>query len=166
MKTENIANRIVSNWESKEIDDIANDPKLLENLHNQFKYFKGVSDFLRNLEKQVCDRKYGQRTESRLKGDNKDTGTVVFEEENIQIKAIVKKVVTWEQSLLWDALNRIEKQFGKDVAKSISETTIKIPENKYKDADPRIQIILGDSRTVGAKGPDYSISKKEDKPHD
>jgi len=96
-----LANGIVGDWDSKSLDDIANDPKLLKDLHEQGKYFKGVSEFFRNLEKKVCDRKYGQRVESRLKGDNKDTGTVVFDEKGFSVKATVRKAVTWEPNTLW-----------------------------------------------------------------
>ena len=161
----NIAKGVVSDWDSKNIDDIASDPKLLKDLHEQSKYFKGVSEFFRNLEKKVCDRKYGQRVESRLKGDNKDTGTVVFDEEGFSVKATVRKAVTWEPNTLWEALDQISKEFGTEVAKNISDVTVKIPENKYKDAETKIRLILDDARTVEAKGPDYYISIEE-KPHD
>jgi len=161
----NVAKGIVGDWDSKNIDDIASDPKLLKDLHEQSKYFKGVSEFFRNLEKKTCDRKYGQRVESRLKGDNKDTGTIVFDEKDFVVKAIVRKAVTWDHEELWRALEVISKEFGSDVAKSISDVTVKVPEAKYKDADPRIQLALGDARTVEAKGPDYYISIEE-KSHD
>jgi|TARA_B100000073_G_scaffold315116_1_gene290779 hypothetical protein len=161
----NIAKGVVSDWDSKNIDDIASDPKLLKDLHEQSKYFKGVSEFFRNLEKKTCDRKYGQRVESRLKGDNKDTGTVVFDEEGFSVKATVRKAVTWEPNTLWEALDQISKEFGTEVAKNISDVTVKIPENKYKDAETKIRLILDDARTVEAKGPDYYISIEE-KPHD
>ncbi len=40
-----LANGIVSDWDSKSLDDIANDPKLLKDLHEQGKYFKVYPNF-------------------------------------------------------------------------------------------------------------------------
>ena len=90
---------------------------------------------------------------------------MVFDEEGFSVKATVRKAVTWEPNTLWEALDQISKEFGTEVAKNISDVTVKIPENKYKDAETKIRLILDDARTVEAKGPDYYISIEE-KPHD
>ena len=79
----------------------------------------------------------------------------------LSVKATVRKAVTWDTNTLWEALNKVEEDFGSEVAKNISDITVKVSENKYKDADPRIQLILEKSRTVEAKGPDYYISVEE-----
>ena len=86
---------------------------------------------------------------------------VTFKEEDFSVKATVRKAVTWDTNTLWEALNKVEEDFGSEVAKNISDITVKVSENKYKDADPRIQLILEESRTVEAKGPDYYISVEE-----
>ena len=165
MKIKTIAEKVVSKWHDKEVDDIANDVKELKELHEDLILLKGVADSLRTLEKKVCERRYSQRVESRLRGENKDTGTVTFDEEEFSVKATIRKAVTWDTNTLWEALNKVEEDFGSEVAKNISDITVKVSENKYKDADPRIQLILEESRTVEAKGPDYYISV-EDKLHD
>ena len=161
MKIKTIAEKVVSKWHDKEVDDIANDVKELKELHEDLTLLKGVVDSLRTLEKKVCERRYSQRVESRLRGDNKDTGTVTFNEEDFSVKATIRKAVTWDTNTLWEALNKVEEDFGSEVAKNISDITVKVSENKYKDADPRIQLILEESRTVEAKGPDYYISVEE-----
>tara|TARA_B100000212_G_scaffold52478_1_gene34298 strand:+ start:8183 stop:8680 length:498 start_codon:yes stop_codon:yes gene_type:complete len=161
MKVKTIAEKVVSKWHDEEVDDIANDVKKIKELHEDLTLLKGVANSLRSLEKEICERRYSQRVESRLRGDNKDTGTVTFTEEDFSVKATVKKAVTWDTNTLWEALDKVEKDFGSEVAKNISDITVKVPENKYKDADPRIQLILEESRTVEAKGPDYYISVEE-----
>ncbi len=81
MKIKTLAEKVVSKWHDKDVDDIANDTKELKELHEDLVLLKGVADSLRTLEKKVCERRYSQRVESRLQGANKDTGTVAFQEE-------------------------------------------------------------------------------------
>tara|TARA_R100000781_G_scaffold114648_1_gene86005 strand:+ start:889 stop:1365 length:477 start_codon:yes stop_codon:yes gene_type:complete len=152
----NIAKGIVSDWDSKNIDDIASDPKLLKDLTEQGKYFKGVSEFFRKLEHKVCDRKYGQRLMGHLESENKDTGSHSFTEEGFTVKGEYRKVTTWEPTL-WEALEKLPPE----VAKSISVVTVKIPENKYKELETQYRLIVDESRTVEAKGPYYSIKVEE-----
>jgi len=112
--------------------------------------------------------RYQQRAAAARSAAGKDTGTVRFQDGEVEIVADLPKKVEWDQSRLADLAEQI-RAGGEDPADYL-EVSFKVPERAYAAWPERIRRAFEPARTVRTGKPTYRLTllseiERRDSPH-
>ena len=107
----------------------------------------------------VLNHKYTDRVALLRHQQDKDFGTVRFEEDGITIIADLPKRPSWNQKKLAAIVQRIQE--GVDDPTEYVETSFKVAENKYKNWPSHLQRTFEPARTVKAGKPVFKLVPKK-----
>ena len=130
-----------------EIYDLADLSDQVAKLVNHTKELKEKLEDALNL-------RFSETVQSKLRDENKDTGTAKFYESGFQIVAEVPKKVTWDS----DKIDEIIKTISEEKRKAIIKTTHVIDERKYTQLSPEDKQLFADARTVTPGKTKFKIS--------
>ncbi|MBF0354932.1 MAG: hypothetical protein HQL43_06835 [Alphaproteobacteria bacterium] len=103
----------------------------------------------------ALDRKYGSIAAELRKREDRDTGTVRFDDGNIIVVADLPKKVEWDQDRLAATVERI-RAAGNDPAEYV-ELAFKVPERKYTAWPGHIRSAFEAARTVRTGKPSFVL---------
>lgn len=104
--------------------------------------------------------RYADRAKAARRSENKDTGTVRFEDGGVTVIAELPKRVDWDQSALSVMAERI-RATGDDPSEYI-EVTYKVPERKYNAWPESIRAEFQFARTVRTGKASFTLTLKPD----
>lgn len=102
--------------------------------------------------------RYADRAKAARLAENKDTGTVRFEDGSVTVIAELPKRVDWDQRALVAVLERI-RAAGDDPSEYI-EVTYKVPERKYSAWPESIRVAFAPARTVRTGKATFTLTLK------
>lgn len=102
--------------------------------------------------------RYADRAKAARQAENKDTGTVRFDDGSVTVIAELPKRVDWDQRALAGVLERI-RSAGDDPSEYI-EVTYKVPERKYNAWPESIRASFAPARTVRTGKPTFTLTLK------
>lgn len=116
-----------------------------------------ISDLRSNLKKinDALKDRYMEKAQELLASNQKDFGTVVINDGNVQLKAFVEKKVSWDQ----DILSRVFDGMQPEDARHYAKITLAVEERKYSAAPPQIKRALEEARTTSVGR--FTIEVKE-----
>lgn len=100
--------------------------------------------------------RYAERATSERRAENKDTGTIRFEDEGVTIVADLPKKIDWDQALIGEVIERI-RAAGDDPTEYV-ETSFKVPERKYTAWPESIRAAFAPARTVRTGKPTFRLT--------
>ena len=104
----------------------------------------------------ALDRKYGTRAQQRRAEENKDTGTVRFEDNGFVVIADLPKRVKWDQEKLKHAAEIIRSGWGDDPADYI-KVKLEVSEAAFANWPRPVRELFIPARTVETGRPVYRI---------
>ena len=104
--------------------------------------------------------RYADRAQAARRAENKDTGTVRFEDGSVTVIAELPKRVDWDQRALAAVVERI-RAAGDDPSEYI-EITYKVPERKYTAWPESIRASFAPVRTVRTGKATFTLTLKPD----
>jgi hypothetical protein len=104
--------------------------------------------------------RYADRAQAARRAENKDTGTVRFEDGSVTVIAELPKRVDWDQRALAGVVERI-RAAGDDPAEYI-DVTYKVPERKYSAWPESIRTAFAPARTVRTGKATFTLTLKPD----
>ena len=104
--------------------------------------------------------RYADRARAERQAENKDTGTVRFEDGNVTVVADLPKRVDWDQRALAAVIERI-RAAGDDPGEYIG-VSYKVSERKYAAWPERIRAAFAPARTVRAGKVNFTLTLKPD----
>jgi hypothetical protein len=104
--------------------------------------------------------RYRDRAASARAAENKDTGTVRFDDGLVTVIADLPKRVEWDQTKLTGLVERI-RAGGEDPSEYV-ELAFKVPERKYAAWPTHIRAAFGSARTVRTGKPTFVLRLRED----
>jgi hypothetical protein len=125
---------------------------ILDDLAEQKASLTLIEDKVRN----ALDRKYGARARQRRAEENKDTGTVRFEDNGFVIIADLPKRVKWDQDKLKHAVEIIRTGWGDDPAEYV-KTKLDVAEAAFANWPRPVRELFVPARTVETGRPTYRI---------
>jgi hypothetical protein len=125
---------------------------ILDDLAEQKASLTLIEDKVRN----ALDRKYGARARQRRAEENKDTGTVRFEDNGFVIVADLPKRVKWDQDKLKHAVEIIRTGWGDDPAEYV-KTKLDVSEAAFANWPRPVRELFIPARTVETGRPTYRI---------
>jgi hypothetical protein len=125
---------------------------ILDDLAEQKASLTLIEDKVRN----ALDRKYGARARQRRAEENKDTGTVRFEDNGFVIIADLPKRVKWDQDKLKHAVEIIRTGWGDDPAEYV-KTKLDVSEAAFANWPRPVRELFVPARTVETGRPVYRI---------
>jgi hypothetical protein len=125
---------------------------ILDDLAEQKASLTLLEDKVRN----ALDRKYGARARQRRAEENKDTGTVRFEDNGFVIIADLPKRVKWDQDKLKHAVEIIRTGWGDDPAEYV-KTKLDVSEAAFANWPRPVRELFVPARTVETGRPVYRI---------
>lgn len=125
---------------------------ILDDLAEQKASLTLIEDKVRN----ALDRKYGARARQRRAEENKDTGTVRFEDNGFVIIADLPKRVKWDQDKLKHAVEIIRTGWGDDPAEYV-KTKLDVSEAAFANWPRPVRELFVPARTVETGRPTYRI---------
>ena len=103
----------------------------------------------------VLNHKYADRATLLRRESGKDFGSIRFSDGNMTITADLPKRPVWDQKKLAQITQRIQ-EAGDDPEEYV-ETTLKVPENRFKSWPSHIQRTFEPARTVKAGKPVFKL---------
>jgi hypothetical protein len=125
---------------------------IMDDLAEQKAALAHVEDKLRC----ALDRKYGARAQQRRAEENKDTGTVRFEDNGFVIVADLPKRVKWDQDKLKHAVEIIRTSWGDDPADYV-KAKLEVSEAAFANWPRPVRELFIPARTVETGRPVYRI---------
>ena len=104
--------------------------------------------------------RYADRAQAARRAENKDTGTVRFEDGSVTVIAELPKRVDWDQRALAVVVERI-RAAGDDPAEYI-DVAYKVPERKYTAWPESIRAGFAPARTVKTGKATFTLTLKPD----
>lgn len=104
--------------------------------------------------------RFEQRASAARASAGKDTGTVRFQDENVEIVADLPKKVEWDQARLAALMAQI-RAGGEDPAEYV-ETALKVSERAYAAWPERIRTAFEPARTVRTGRPSFKLALLSD----
>lgn len=117
---------------------------------------KASLTLIENKVRNALDRKYGARARQRRAEENKDTGTVRFEDNGFVIIADLPKRVKWDQDKLKHAVEIIRTGWGDDPAEYV-KTKLDVSEAAFANWPRPVRELFVPARTVETGRPVYRI---------
>lgn len=102
--------------------------------------------------------RFSETVQSKLRSENKNTGTAKFFEKGFQITAEVPKKVTWDS----EKIGEIIKNISEEKRKAIIKTIHVIDERKYLQLSPEDKELFNDARTITPGKTKFKISIPEE----
>ena len=99
--------------------------------------------------------KYANRAQAARRAENKDTGTVRFDDHGVTVVADLTKKVEWDQAQLAAVVERI-RAAGDDPAEYV-DIAFKVPERKYTAWPAGIRAAFEGARTVKTGKPTFKL---------
>lgn len=125
---------------------------ILDDLAEQKASLTLIEDKVRS----ALDRKYGARAQQRRAEENKDTGTVRFEDNGFVVIADLPKRVKWDQQKLRHAAEIIRSGWGDDPADYV-KTKLDVSEAAFANWPRPVRELFIPARTVETGKPVYRI---------
>ncbi|MDX9859296.1 MAG: hypothetical protein RBS99_00120 [Rhodospirillales bacterium] len=100
--------------------------------------------------------RYAERAQTARRTENKDTGTVRFDDGPVTVVADLPKKIDWDQPTLAAVVERI-RTAGDDPAEYV-DITFKVPERKYAAWPESIRAAFETARTVRTGKPSIRLS--------
>lgn len=100
--------------------------------------------------------RYAERAQAARRAENKDTGTVRFDDGPVSVVADLPKKVDWDQAQLAAVVERI-RAAGDDPADFV-EIAFKVPERKYAAWPQTIRSAFEAARTIRTGKPSFRLS--------
>jgi hypothetical protein len=104
--------------------------------------------------------RYGDRATSARTAEDKDTGTVRFDDGPVTVVADLPKRVDWDQTQLRALVERI-RSGGEDPSEYV-ELAFKVPERKYTAWPAHIRAAFASARTVRTGKPSFVLRLRDD----
>ncbi len=134
-----------------EVHDLADLSDQISKLVSHAKELKEKFEDAMNL-------RFSETVQSKLRDENKDTGTAKIFENGFQITAEVPKKVTWDS----EKIDEIIKNISEEKRAAIIKTTHVIDERKYAQLSPEDKELFADARTVTPGKTKFKISIPEE----
>jgi hypothetical protein len=125
---------------------------IMDDLAEQKASLALIEDKVRN----ALDRKYGARAQQRRAEENKDTGTVRFEDSGFVIVADLPKRVKWNQDKLKHAVEIIRTSWGDDPADYV-KVKLDVSEAAFANWPRPVRELFIPARMVETGRPVYRI---------
>jgi hypothetical protein len=109
--------------------------------------------------RQGLDLKYGSRARQRRAEENKDTGTVRFEDEGFVVVADLPKRVRWDQERLRHAVEIIRTGWGDDPADYV-RAKFEVSESAFASWPRPVRELFIPARTVETGRPSFRLTRK------
>jgi hypothetical protein len=103
--------------------------------------------------------RYADRARALRQAENKDTGTIRFEDDNVAVVADLPKKVDWDQAQLAALVARI-RAAGDDPAEYV-DISFKVPERKFSAWPETIREAFAPARTVRTGKQTFRLETKE-----
>jgi hypothetical protein len=104
--------------------------------------------------------RYADRAQAARRAENKDTGTVRFDDGSVTVIAELPKRVDWDQRVLAAVVERI-RAAGDDPTEYV-DAAYKVPERKYTAWPESIRVAFAPARTVRTGKPTFTLTLKPD----
>ena len=101
-------------------------------------------------------RRYAERAQALRRAQDKDTGTIRFEDGPVTVVADLPTKVDWDQGRIGEIVERI-RAAGED-PRSYVEISIKVPERKYTAWPETIRQAFEPARTLRTGKPSFRLS--------
>jgi hypothetical protein len=125
---------------------------IIDDLSEQKARLGALEDKLRS----ALDLKYGARAHQRRAEENKDTGTVRFEDNGFVVIAELPKRVKWNQDKLQHAAEIIRSGWGDDPAEYV-KVKLEVSEAAFANWPRPVRELFLPARTVETGRPTYRI---------
>jgi hypothetical protein len=129
---------------------------LQEDAEATFEAAKHVKDWLDG----AIALRYGDRAASARAAEDKDTGTVRFDDGPVTVVADLPKRVEWDQGQLVALVERIRAS-GEDPTEYV-ELAFKVPERKYAAWPAHIRAAFAPARTVRTGKPSFVLQLRKE----
>jgi hypothetical protein len=130
---------------------------IIDDLSEQKARLGALEDKLRS----ALDLKYGARAHQRRAEENKDTGTVRFEDNGFVVIAELPKRVKWDQHKLQHAVEIIRSGWGDDPAEYV-KVKLEVSEAAFANWPRPVRELFLPARTVETGRPTYRIETMRD----
>jgi hypothetical protein len=104
----------------------------------------------------ALDFRYGPRAKQARAAQDKDTGTVRFEDNGFTVVADLPKRVKWDQRRLEELVELIRSGWGEDPADYV-KMKLEVSERAYEAWPPMLRELFSPSRTVETGKPSYDL---------
>lgn len=102
------------------------------------------------------ERRYAGRASEELLKDSRDTGTVHFTDGHFDVTVTRPKRVKWDQPALLQALDKLDP----DTAKHVAKITVKVDERRFDALMSDSRAVLLPARTVESGKATYALSER------
>lgn len=104
----------------------------------------------------ALDYRYGPRAHQARAAQEKDTGTVRFEDNGFIVVADLPKRVKWDQQRLKELVELIRSGWGENPADYV-KVKFEVSERAYESWPPRLRELFTPARTVETGKPSYEL---------